>query len=179
MHYIKDTGFIIRRRNVSEADKYVTILTRNNGKIEVLARGVKKLTSRRAPHLELLNKISFQAVSKTSSSRLVLADIELVSSHTELKKTLESIEDLFLICELILALCPYHQKQEEIFHLLEKALRNMKENIIDTIENFQRQLLIALGYWDKDTFFVNHDDMLRFTEGIMERKIRSQEYIKS
>lgn len=178
MYYIKDTGFVIRRRNVSEADRYLTILTRNNGKIEVLAKGVKKLTSKRAPQLELLNKISFQAVSKTTNSRLVLADVELVSSHTDLKKTLPGIKDLFLICELILALCPYHQKQEEIFHLLEQSLKNMKENILDSIENFQKQLLVFLGYWDVNKAFVSHDDMIRFTENIMERKIKSHEIFR-
>jgi DNA repair protein RecO (recombination protein O) len=175
MYYIKDTGFIIRRRNIFEADKYITILTRNHGKIEVLAKGVRKLSSRRAPQLELLNKISFQAVSRTDNSRMVLAEVELLSSHIELKNSLVNIKDLFLICELILSLCPYHQKQEEIFHLLEKSLRKMKENILDSIENFQKELLIVLGYWDQNRAFVNHDDMQKFTERVIEKKIKSHE----
>lgn len=179
MHYIKDTGFVIRRRNVSEADRYITILTRNNGKIEVLAKGVKKLTSRRAPHLELLNKISFQAVSKTTNSRLVLTEVELVTSNTEIKDSLNKIKDLFLMCELVLALCPYHQKQEEIFHLIDESLKRMKENILEATESFQRQLLILLGYWDKNREFVSQDDMLRFTESVMERKIKSHEVFYS
>jgi DNA repair protein RecO (recombination protein O) len=178
MYYIKDTGFIIRRRNVSEADRYITILTRNNGKIEVLAKGVKKLTSRRAPQLELVNKISFQAVSKTVDARLVLTEVELVSSHTDLKDSLGKIKDLFVICELVLALCPYHQKQEEIFRLLEKSMIDMKKDAIRAIENFQTQLLVVLGYWDQNRAFVNNSDMVRFTENIMERKLQSSGYFK-
>lgn len=179
MYYIKDTGFIIRRRNVGESDKYVTILTRNHGKIEVLAKGIKKLSSRRASNLELLNKISFQAVSKTSNTRSVLADVELISSHVDLKKSLAKMRDLFLICELILSLCPYQQKQEEIFRLLEESLRKMKENILGSMEDFQKELLVILGYWDPQRAFVSGDDMLRFTENIMERKIKSTEIFYS
>ena len=178
MHYIKDTGFIIRRQSVSEADRYITILTLNHGKIEVLAKGIRKLSSRRAGNLELLNKISFQAVSKTSSSRLVLADLELMSSHASLKKTLSDIHDLFTMCELLITLCPYHQKQEEVFRLLEKTLKNMKDGAAKILEAFQVDLLTALGYWDAGRVFANETDLSNFAESVMERKIHSHSLLR-
>lgn len=180
MHYLKDTGFIIARKNYSEADKYITILTQHNGKIEVLAKGVRKLTSRRAGNLELLNKISFQAVSRGQASRYVLADVNLLEAHVSLKKTLDSLKTLFTICELILVLCPQHERQENVFTLLDKTLTGMGSLDCNfALQSFQVNLLSVLGYWDARHAFVDADDVNQFTQNVMERKIRSSEYFRS
>ena len=51
----KTEAIIIKRRNFGEADRILTILTKNYGKIQVRAPGVRKITSRRSSHIELLN----------------------------------------------------------------------------------------------------------------------------
>lgn len=45
-------GIVLRRRDVREADRLYTIFTRNQGKIEALTRGSRKMTSKLSPHLE-------------------------------------------------------------------------------------------------------------------------------
>ena len=180
MQYIKDTGYVIKRFNFSEADKYVTILTLENGKIDVLAKGVRKLTSKRAPHLELLNKISFQAVSKGQSGRYILADTTLVESHAKLKETLDQLKVLFTICELISGLCPHGQRQRDVFLLLDTTLKGMKnETYTFAMQSFQIKLLSLLGYWDVRHAFVDAEDVMRFTENVMERKLRTSEFFRS
>lgn len=180
MHYIKDTGYIIRRTNFSEADRFITILTEHHGKIDVLAKGVRKLSSKRAAQLELLNKISFQAVGKVQSGRVVLADTRLIESHTDLKKTLENLKILFTMCELISVLCPAYQKHEEVFALVEKTLSGMETySHAFSLQSFQIKLLSVLGYWDPRHAFVDADDVARFTETVMERKIRSSEFFRT
>ena len=47
-------GIIIKRKNFSESDRILTVMTRNLGKIKVIAKGVRKITSRRAPTIDLL-----------------------------------------------------------------------------------------------------------------------------
>lgn len=180
MQYLKDVGYVIKRKNFSEADKYITILTQNNGKIEVLAKGVRKLSSKRSPQLELLNKISFQAVSKGQTGRYVLADTQLLENHTCLKNTLEQFKILFTICELISVLCPPDQRQEDVFWLLDNSLSEMKNGLYAAImQKFQVKLLGMLGYWDVNRAFIDADDINSFTEKIMERKIKSSEYFRS
>lgn len=180
MQYIKDTGYIIKRFNYSEADKFITILTLENGKIDVLAKGVRKATSRRAAHLELLNKISFQAVSKGQSGRYVLADTKLIESHTKLKETLDQLKVLFTICELLSGLCPAGQRQREVFSLLDTTLTGMsKEAYTFVMQSFQIKLLSVLGYWDARHAFVDAEDVNRFTENVMERKLRTSEFFRS
>lgn len=180
MYYLKDTGYIIRRFNTQEADKYITILTQNNGKIDVLAKGIRKLSSKRAPNLELLNKISFQAVGKGQGSRLVLTEVNLVKTHTGLKSTLEQMKVLFTICELVSVLCPANQRQEDIFRLIDTTLNELTtERYQFAIQSFQIKLLSSLGYWDARHAFVDAADVQNFTESVMERKIRSSEFFKA
>lgn len=45
-------GIVLRRRDVREHDRLYTIFTREHGKIEAIARGSKRLTSKLSPHLE-------------------------------------------------------------------------------------------------------------------------------
>lgn len=58
MHGIKVEGIILKRRNLGEADRILTVFSKNLGKISVLAKGVRRITSRRAGNVELLNRVS-------------------------------------------------------------------------------------------------------------------------
>ena len=51
----KIDGVILKRSNFGEADKLVTIFSKQQGKIKVLAKGIRRIKSKRAPHLELFN----------------------------------------------------------------------------------------------------------------------------
>src|SRR5438034_4098060 len=55
-HLYKSEAIIIRRSDLGEADKILTIFTPNFGKLRVVARGVRKVTSRLAGHVELFTR---------------------------------------------------------------------------------------------------------------------------
>lgn len=179
MYYFKDTGYIIKRTDTKEADKVITIFTKQSGKIDVLAKGVRKKESKRAAHIELLNKISFQAVATNINTRPVLTEVQLEDTHIHLKNNLEHLKILFLMCELLSVLCPYRERQEDVFSLLDGALTRMKdESHVSVMQSFQIKLLTSLGYWDPARAFIDADDINSFTENIMQRKLRSHTFFK-
>ena len=51
-------GIVMRRRNQGEADRVLTLCT-PLGKIEVIAKGARKLRSRKAGHVELFSRSHF------------------------------------------------------------------------------------------------------------------------
>ena len=55
-----DEGIILRRVNFAEADRILTILTREHGKIGVIARGVRKPRSKMGPHTDLFARSQMQ-----------------------------------------------------------------------------------------------------------------------
>lgn len=47
---------IVKRRDFGEADRVLTILTPNHGKMDVIAKGARKLTSHKTGHVELYTR---------------------------------------------------------------------------------------------------------------------------
>src|SRR5260221_14392220 len=50
-------SIVLKRRNVGEADRILTIFTKRFGKMRVIAKGVRRITSRRAGHIEVFSHV--------------------------------------------------------------------------------------------------------------------------
>ncbi len=55
----KDRGLVLRTRVIGEADRLVTLLTFENGKIEAVARGARKMKSRLAAGVDLFTSAEY------------------------------------------------------------------------------------------------------------------------
>jgi DNA repair protein RecO (recombination protein O) len=55
-----DEGIVLRRVDYAEADRILTVLTREHGKVGVIARGVRKAPGRMAPHTDLFVRSTMQ-----------------------------------------------------------------------------------------------------------------------
>lgn len=170
MQFISDQGFILKRRNFGEADRIVTIFSKDSGKITVIAKGVRKITSRRGGLLEPLNHIKFHTVQ--SYSRKVLTEVELISSFERDQYSLENYKNMFIACELLDALCG-----EDL------PLRGFYDKVVDfaysqnestSLEDFKSELLVNLGYWERSKKFLSEDDSYRYIESIIEKKLKSR-----
>lgn len=53
-------GLVIRHREFGEADRILTIYTLEKGKLQAIAKGVRKLKSRKAGHLEPFTQVTLQ-----------------------------------------------------------------------------------------------------------------------
>lgn len=183
MQYLKDMGFVIRRINFGESDRYITLFTQKNGKVEVVARGVRKITSKRSSSVELLNLVSFSAV-KTSkkysekSSAYILTEVEPRESFSHLKNDLSQVQYVFLICELLDALCPFGQPHEDIFKLVYETLKNSATRQEEQgFHWLQVQMLGNLGFLDtRKTYETGSMD--KHIEKIIERKLKTKRYFK-
>lgn len=178
MQQLSDVGFVIKRVNFSEADKYITVFTKYNGKQELVAKGVRRIASKRSPHLELLNQIKFNAI-KTRKN-YILTDVDVVKTSSAAKEKEEQIGALFLVCELVDKLCPFEQKQDDVFRLIESFLKRLEKNesIQQLIFEFEKQILILLGFWDSEKKFSSALEIENYIEMITERKLKSRSYLK-
>ncbi|HLD25761.1 MAG TPA: DNA repair protein RecO [Candidatus Andersenbacteria bacterium] len=83
-------ALIFSRRNVGEADRLVTFFTRELGLVKVLAKGVRKIPSRRGGHLEPLTRV--RAVLAGKEERLYVSAIETVDSLLALRADSRKLE---------------------------------------------------------------------------------------
>ncbi|MFH1896595.1 MAG: recombination protein O N-terminal domain-containing protein, partial [bacterium] len=56
MNNFKLEAIILSRREFGEADAYLTVFSKEEGKLSLLAKGIRRVSSRRAPHLETFSR---------------------------------------------------------------------------------------------------------------------------
>jgi len=173
MRQQKTEGIIIKRNNYSEADRLLTIFTKRLGKIRVKAAGVRKLTSRRSPHIELLN---LSVVSLYQGKGMpVLTEVTCVDNFSGIKEDLSKVGFAYHVCELIDGLCAENEENEVIFELLHETLTRLgsKENIVSVINEFEIELLTILGFY-RQSNTSSAIDTTSYIEQILEKKLKTK-----
>ena len=73
----RDEGIVLRTQKLGEADRIITLLTRRNGRIRAVARGVRKTSSRIGARLEPFNHVDVQFYEGKSLVRTVGIGLEV------------------------------------------------------------------------------------------------------
>ena len=87
-HSYSEEGIVLARKNYGEADRIVSIYSQNHGRISSIAKGVRKLSSRKRGHLEVFSHIRFQAVNGKGLD--LMTEVETVENFGEIRKSLSS-----------------------------------------------------------------------------------------
>jgi len=175
MRSFKTEGIVIKRKNYGEADRILTVFTKREGKIQVRASGIRRVPSRRSAHVELLNYATLTLY--RGSMFPTLTEAQTIESFSPIKDDLKKIGTAYHVCELVDGLCAEDEENERVFRLLERMLIRLatKEDIVETLHKFEIELLITLGFWDRDNNY--NFDTHAFIENIMERKLRSHKFL--
>lgn len=172
MKSFKLEGIVIKRRNIGEADRIVTVFTKSLGKVQIKAKGVRKISSRRSGHIELLN----HCVLSLHQTNLmpILTEVQSFENFSLLKSDLKRVGSAFHICELVDGLCAENQANEEIFELLSTTLKKLSNatRLSDVIYEFEIEILKSLGFY-------KHTENLKINtraliEEILERKLKTR-----
>jgi DNA repair protein RecO (recombination protein O) len=176
MRSFKAEGIVIKRSNYSEADRIVTIFTKQNGKIKVKANGVRRIASKRSPHIEPLNYCIFGLYQ--GKGMPVLTEVESKECFPLLKQDLKRIGFAYHVCELIDGLCAENQENYDVFMLLGRTLRKLskEENLKEIIYEFELELLRLLGFHTQESS-VAEIDTQSLIESILERSLKAKQIL--
>jgi DNA repair protein RecO (recombination protein O) len=176
----KTEGIIIKRKNFGEADRIITIMTRDFGKLRVLAKGVRKITSRRSGHLEVFGHATFNLYQgKTFDS---VSEVTTIESYIFPRDQLSKVSFAYYICELIDVLILDKQEQSEAYDLLESAFYTISQAESDQacdecVSDFALNLLKILGFipFDKS---IPKGNIQQYVESITERTLKTPKFIQ-
>ena len=168
MRTFKAEGVVIRRQDFGEADRILTIFTKRYGKVRVLAKGVRRIKSRRGPHVELFNRAIFFIHSGRTFD--ILTEIQVQDVFPRIRKNLELIGLAYYVCELIDSLCAEGQPHSRVYELLVETLSELDGGVI---HRFQLNLLSELGFLPRDRF-ISDINTETFIEQIIERKLKTR-----
>ena len=175
----KTEGVILKRINFGEADRILTILTKHYGKIRVRAPGIRRVISRKAPHLELFNHSNlFIAQGKNLD---IVTEAQTINSFPKIRKDLNKIETAFYLVELVDKLCPERQENHEVFTLLTETLKNLEAGCYNDInhygENFASELLGILGFLPRGEK-MEGEELERFLTNLIGKNLKSHHLLR-
>lgn len=141
----KTKGIILKRTNLGEADRIVTIFTDKFGKIKVVAKGVRKTLSKMAGHLEPFCLTSFQIAQGRNLDVITSAVVE--KCFFGLRSNLEKTNVCFYMAEIVDKMVEESVPHEEIFDLLDSAFSHANELISPLlISYFEINFLSEMGF---------------------------------
>lgn len=173
----KTEGIILKRQNLGEADRILTILTKHRGKISCIAKGVRKPTSRKSGHVELFNRtILYFAKGKNLD---VLTQAQVIEGFSGIRKNLKTAKAAYHVVELVDQLTRENQENPEVYMELNLILRTINQQQLATqnqITNFEARISNHLGFGTPNK--INHENMKKHIESIIEKKLNTVEIFK-
>jgi DNA repair protein RecO (recombination protein O) len=171
------SAIILKRRNWGEADKILTVFTLETGKIRVIAKGVRKINSRRSGYLEPFRMVKL-TLHKGSKLDYVT---EVSSQHETMDMKLSQLGYEYFICEIIDKLTPEAEKHEDLYFLLKNSITRISHALNQAdlsvlFCEFANTLLSRLGYLDEN-ISLNQDEITPYIERIIEKRLKSPKII--
>ena len=147
----RTAGIVMRRREQGEADRVLTLCT-PLGKIEVIAKGVRKLRSRKAGHVELFSRSNF-VLSRVPNSWDIVSQAETVEPHALLRSDLLRGTYARYAVELIERFFAQEEGGQTLFELLDHSLTWLSQDSdLDLIARFYEQHLLGLAGFRPELF---------------------------
>jgi DNA repair protein RecO (recombination protein O) len=139
-------GIVLKHSDFGEADRLLTICTPYLGKLRLLAKGVRKLTSRKAGHLESFTRT--QLLVARGRNLDIITQAQMVESYSPLRQDLWRMSHAYYVGELVDAFSEEQAENEPLYRLLCDVLCWVCEspNLELAMRFFELRLLSLVGY---------------------------------
>lgn len=175
------SALILKRFNYGEADRILTLFTDKYGKLTVIAKGVRKPSSRKRGHIELFNHIRAHIVHGRTWD--IITEAETINNFNQLRTRswqLETIFSAYHFAELIDRLLPEHEPHLEIFELLTKSFQSLplivnSQQLIAIDRYFKHRLIRLLGFWPHDRTVPR--DINAYINTLLEKPLKTDQLV--
>lgn len=145
MHNFKDTGLAFRKVELNEADTIYSILTRFHGRIEAIAKGIRKLKSRKRGNIDLLTESNLSFAKGRNLD--IITEAELIDDFSNVKDSLDKTYTLFYICNLLSRFLQPGDDYRFIYDLVIKLLKLLSSDYSPLyLRAFELHFLSINGY---------------------------------
>lgn len=170
MRTYSDEGIILARRNFSEADRILSIYTKNHGRISAIAKGIRRPTSKKRGHLEIFSYVSFQITDGKGVG--LVTEVVTLNNFERLRKNLNKVSLAYFFMEVVGKITHEHERGNNLFDLILSYLERLeKENSLKALRfAFIEDLLVLTGFWPKGKKLLYPDEKL---SEVIERNINS------
>ncbi|MGB9848112.1 MAG: DNA repair protein RecO [Patescibacteria group bacterium] len=142
-------AIVLKKEALNEADANVILYTKELGKLEIIAKGIKKTISKFGGHLEPLNLIEATIIAVNNKH---LTSVLTVDNFSLIREDYLKLENALKMIGIFNEAIVSSEKDEFIWEILLNYLKELNETIIPTEEKKQffiqllnLQFLIRLG----------------------------------
>jgi DNA repair protein RecO (recombination protein O) len=140
----RDTGVVLRTIRLGEADRIVTILTPEHGKVRAVAKGVRKVKSRIGARLEPLTHVDMLCWRGRELD--IVTQVEVVDVFRGIRSDPARLGPAMTMLEIADQVTVDHQGSPALYRLLVGALRSLEATASPvTLAAFCLKLLMVEG----------------------------------
>jgi DNA repair protein RecO (recombination protein O) len=152
----------MHRTDVGEADRLLTVLSRERGKLRLNAKGARKVGSRKSGHVELFAR-SRMLIAKGRGEIDIVSQVETIDAYRGLREDLIRSTYAHYAVELVDAFAEEGSEQPELFDLLAGTLGWIEtaDNLPLTARYFELQLLTLAGFQPQVFFCAGQGEPLQ------------------
>ncbi|GIV62870.1 MAG: DNA repair protein RecO [Chloroflexota bacterium] len=137
---------VLRHNDWGEADRLLTLYTREEGKLRAIAKGVRRLHSRKAGHLEPFTRVKLMLA--RGRDLWIVTQAETVAAYLSLREDLERIAQASYVVELLDRFTYEEGGNRALFDLLATTLQRLDEGHppFTVLRYYEMRLLDLLGF---------------------------------
>lgn len=158
----RNEAVVIKHQEWGEADRIVTLFTRQQGKINALAKGVRKIRSRRAGHLEPFTHVSLQLAK--GKDMPIITQTETIESFPRLRDDLKRIGYASYAAELLDRFASFEEQNDRLFNEFLETLERLNRDDYDArlvVRYFEMRLLDLAGFRPQLNTCVKNDEPIQ------------------
>lgn len=139
-------GIVLRRSDFGEADRLLVLFTPGHGKLRLLAKGVRKVPSRKAGHVEPFMRSQFLVARGHTLD--IVTQAETLDAYLGLRDALLPATYAYYLAELVDAFSQEGEENEALYRLLAHALERLAAGDDPALlaRFFELRLLGYVGY---------------------------------
>ena len=148
MSFCKTPAVTLKRSDYSDSSQIITFYTRDYGKIQALAKGLKRPVKGVSGGIDLLTYNNIVFIHRERSNLNILTEWALQDNFHLLRENLKKSHSAFYLLELVKEFTEENDKNEPLFDLFINTLYEIANSGDSTISilAFEIQMLALLGY---------------------------------
>ena len=142
----KATAIVLRQRKLGDADKIITLYSTEQGKLEAVAKGVRRTRSRLAGPVEPLNHGSYLLARGRNLD--IVTQAQTIESFQAIRDDLDRLSRALYVAELLDRATEERAENFALYRLLLDTMRRLSErsDLDLVVRFFEMSLLVQLGY---------------------------------
>lgn len=172
---ITTPALVLKRVNTGETDRVITLLTRDQGKVLCVAKGVRKMSSSKRAFLEPGNLITAYLIQRKSWPLLTQATLQNDFLHC--KRSLVSLRQLTQVLEVADRLFTENNPEPELFESMVGILHelNTSQPHLGRVKHRITTLVSEFGFAPPD--HIQKTSILELLAEITEKPMRSWDFL--